>query len=607
MKTVVATLLTISVAIATTYYLRVTKPDGFVRSFNQSYDYIIVGGGAAGLVLANRLSEDADVTVLVLEAGKSESDKPIYDVPYNAPKAQMTEADWIYRTVPQKHAQWGMKNNVGIWPQGKGLGGSTLLNGLVYIRGSRHDYDTWAANGCEGWSYDEILPYFLKTEDMRETDGFDEEYHSRGGPIAISDTTKSEIADVYFEAAKEIGFKVHDCNGNDGIQDGFCRVQAIIGEGQRCTAARGFLHPVLGRDNLHVAIESHVTKVVIENKRAVGVEFIQQGRKKHAAAKREVILTAGTVGSAQLLLLSGVGPKDHLTELGIPVVADLPVGSTLRDHMMFFVKADIDKPISYTSAKVFTPLNWLKYYFFGTGLLTSNAAIESQAFVRTDPDSQAKSPDIQLTLFSTLEEHGDSFDHFNYKDEINEALFRSIHGTEVMPEGYSIDVVLIQPKSKGSLRLVSRDPFDYPLLDPNYLSDAEDIKTFIRGIRYAQKMMKTDALKNLGTKFREIDIPGCREKTPDSDEQWECFVRHLATTIYHPASTCKMGALSDPTAVVDPQLRVKGISGLRVADCSVMPNLTSGNTMAPTFMIAEKAADLIRGITGIKVRGTKKS
>ncbi|XP_033740721.1 glucose dehydrogenase [FAD, quinone]-like isoform X2 [Pecten maximus] len=467
----------------------------------------------------------------------------------------MTEADWIYRTVPQKHAHWGMKDGVGIWPQGKGLGGSTLLNGLVYIRGSRHDYDTWAANGCEGWSYDEVLPYFLKTEDMRETGGFDEEYHARGGPIAISDATKSELAEVYFEAAKEIGFKVHDCNGNDGIQDGFCRVQAIIGGGQRCNAARGFLHPVLERKNLHVAIQSHVTKILIKDKQAVGVEFIHHGRKKSVASNKEVVLTAGTIGSAQLLMLSGVGPQEHLTELGVPVIVDLPVGSTLRDHMMFFVKADIDKPMSYTSAKVFTPMNWLKYYLFGTGLLTNNAAIESQAFVRTDPKSTTKSPDIQLTLFSTLEEHGDSYDHFNYRDEINEALFKSIHGTEVMPEGYSIDVVLIQPKSKGSLRLLSRDPFDYPLLDPNYLSDPEDIKTFIRGIRYAQRMMKTDALKKLGTKFRELDIPECREKTPDSDEHWECLVRHLATTIYHPASTCKMGAVSDPTAVVDPQLR----------------------------------------------------
>ncbi|OWF45557.1 uncharacterized protein LOC110456911 [Mizuhopecten yessoensis] len=602
MKTWLATSLGILVAVATSYYFRWTTPHQFVRNFNKSYDYIIVGGGAAGLVLANRLSEDADVTVLVLEAGNSESDKPVYDIPYNAPKAQMTEADWIYRTVPQKHAHFGMKDKVGIWPQGKGLGGSTLLNGLAYVRGSRHDYDAWAANGCEGWSYDEVLPYFLKTEDMRETDGFDEEYHSRGGPITISDTTKSEVAQVYLEAVEEIGFKVHDCNGNNGIQDGVCRMQAIVGGGQRCNAARGFLQPVLERNNLHVAIQSHVTKVRIENKQAVGVEFIQHGRKKSVAAKREVILSAGSVGSAQLLMLSGVGPKDHLTELGIPVVADLPVGSTLRDHMMFFTKADIKKPVSYTNAKVFTPLNWLKYYLFGTGLMTSNAALESQTFIRTDPDS--KTPDIQLTLVSTLEEHGDSYGHFNYRDEINEALFQSIHGLDAVPEGFSIAVVLIQPKSKGSLRLASRDPFDYPILDPNYLADPEDVKTYIRGVRHVQKLLKTEALKKLGTTVRTIDIPGCREKIPDSDEQWECFVRHLATTIYHPASTCKMGPLSDPTAVVDPQLRVKGISGLRVADCSVMPNLTSGNTMAPTFMIAEKAADLIRGKVTVKPRGS---
>ncbi|XP_060085092.1 glucose dehydrogenase [FAD, quinone]-like [Ylistrum balloti] len=308
MKAFGVTLLTTVAAIVTTYYFRWTKPHDFVRNFNQSYDYVIVGGGASGLVLANRLSEDADVTVLVLEAGNSESDKPIYDIPYNAPKAQMTEADWIYRTVPQKHAHMGMKERVGIWPQGKGLGGSTLLNGLVYIRGSRHDYDTWAANGCDGWSYDEVLPYFLKSEDMRETDGFDADYHARGGPIAISDATKSELAEVYFKAAKEIGFKVHDCNGNDGIQDGFCRVQAIIGGGQRCTAARGFLHPVLGRSNLHVAIQSHVTK-----KRKNTLSF------DHPAVRKIVLM--GTLAACAadvdaLLVLWGfkVSRKSNTTE-----------------------------------------------------------------------------------------------------------------------------------------------------------------------------------------------------------------------------------------------------------------------------------------------------
>ncbi|XP_069103977.1 glucose dehydrogenase [FAD, quinone]-like isoform X2 [Argopecten irradians] len=552
MKILIAALLGILVAIATDHYLW-RAPHDFVQNFNQSYDYVIVGGGASGLVLANRLSEDADVSILVLEAGNSESDKPVYDIPYNAPKAQMTEADWIYRTVPQRHAHFAMKDKVGILPQGKGLGGSTLLNGLAYIRGSRHDYDSWAANGCEGWSYDEVLPYFLKSEDMREADGFDEEYHSRGGPIAISDSTKSELADVYFEAAKEIGFKVHDCNGNNGIQDGFCRAWAIIGGGQRCNAARGFLHPVIGRKNLYVAIQSHVTKVLLENKKAVGVEFIQNGRKKSVAARREVILNAGSIGSAQILMLSGVGPKAHLKELGIPLVADLPVGSVLRDHMMFFVKANIEKPVSYTIAKVFTPINWIKYYLFGTGLLTSSAAIESQAFIKTEPDR--KTPDIQFTLVSSLEEHGDSYGHFNYRDDVNEALYKSIHRSDVPPEGFSVAIFLIQPKSNGTLRLASRDPFDYPLVDPNYLQHPGDVKAYIQGVRYAQKLLKSDAMKKLGASFRRTDIPACDEKIPDSDDYWECLIRNLATTVYHPASTCKMGAASDPTTVVDPQLR----------------------------------------------------
>lgn len=589
--------ITLSIAICVGLYFRSRDIPAVTARLNTTYDYIIVGAGAAGSVLANRLSED-DVSVLLLEAGEEETNKPMYDIPWNAPAAQGTEADWKYSTVPQKYSHFSTKNNVSLWPRGRGLGGSTLLNGLVYIRGSRYDYDLWEQNGCNGWGYDDVLPYFLKSENMRTTTGIDKEYHSKKGPMSVTDVTMTEVADKFFDAAEELGYKVLDCNGNKGDNEGFCKMQATIGDGMRWSAFRAFLLPVIKRPNLHISVRSHVTKVLFEGKRAVGVEVIKDGRKTILKATKEVILSAGSVGSPQILMLSGIGPKQHLKDLKIPLVVDLPVGEILKDHMMYFTKASIAKPISFTQQKVHTTWNWLKYHLFRSGPLVNNAALEANGFLRFN--KKEKYPDIQLIMVNSLAEHGEAYDHFNFKPEIEKELFSSIHNTSVTPEGFSVAIFLLHGKSRGSLKLKSKDPFDYPIIDPNYLADPDDVQTFVKGINAVRELLNTKALKSIGTEFWNKPFSGCAREKFDSNDYWKCMVRHLAGTVYHPTATCKMGNEHDKEAVVDTKLRVKGTDGLRVVDASIMPELVSGNTMAPTYMIAEKASDIIRGINTVE-------
>ncbi|KAK3084176.1 hypothetical protein FSP39_009567 [Pinctada imbricata] len=565
-----------------------------------------IGAGAAGSVLANRLTEDNHVTVLVLEAGGEEHD-PLYDIPWNAPAAMMTKADWQFYSEPQEHGCLGMKEQRQYTPRGKGLGGSTLVNGLAYVRGSRYDYDMWAANGNKGWGYDDILPYFKKVENVQIDDLKNKEYRSTSGNMKVSDTLSFGISHTFVEAAADIGYKVKDCNGEDnGWQKGFCRMQAIVGDSIRFHSARGYLWPAMKRQNLHVAINAHVQKVIIEKGKAIGIEAIIDGRKHKILSNKEVILSAGAIGSPHILQLSGVGPKSLLNKLQIPVIKDLPAGIGLQDHVMFFVKASISAKISATPDKINSWWTWIQYYLFGTGYLATNAGVEATAWLCTDPNIQEGSyrcPDSEVILLSSLAEHGDSYEHFNYKQDVEDDIYGRIHGVDDMPEGFTVALETAHPLSRGYVLAQSTDPFDYPRISPNYFENPYDVQPIIRAVRMFQKLLKGKTMQKVGAKLWTQPIRACKHHVEDSDEYWECMIRHISVSGYHHSSSCRMGPKTDNTAVVDSELslpsmfyRVHGIESLRIVDASVMPAVTSGNTMAPTLMIAEKAADLIRGI-----------
>ncbi|KAJ8315043.1 hypothetical protein KUTeg_007193 [Tegillarca granosa] len=502
--------------------------------------FIPVGAGSAGAVIANRLSEDDKLSVILLEAGGVETDNELIDIPAAAMLLQKSEKDWDYYTQPQKYSSFALKNKLNFylciftqqsfWPRGKLLGGSSNLNLMVYIRGSRHDYDEWESDGCTGWGYKDVLPYFLKSEDIKIDEFKDSVYHSKGGPLSVSYSAVAPISELFIKAGQELGYKVVDCNGEDQV----------------------------------------------ENKRAVGVEIIKNGRKKIIRANKEVILSAGAINSPQILMLSGIGPRKHLEDLGIQVVADLPVGKNLQDHLLIQLGHFINSSVSLTAEKMESLLSIAKFFMFGSGYLTTSV-IEGTAFFDTDPET--KYADIQFHLFNL----------FGEKFQSN-----TINAFSILP-------TLLHPKSKGTITLQTKDPFDPPLIDPHYLEHPDDVRSFIKGIRIYEKLIQTPVFKKLDVSMEKtVYKEFCKEHKFRSDEFWECLVRQFATTVYHPTTTCRMGPDGDPTAVVDPNLRVRDVSGLRVADASVMRNVPSGNTNAPAIMIGEKAADLIRGIDSVK-------
>lgn len=531
----------------------------------QAYDYVIVGGGSAGCVLAGRLSENPGVSVCLLEAGRKDDSVFVQAPAGVAASVPYGFFSWHYDTTPQK----GLNGRKGFQPRGKVLGGSSSINAMMYIRGNKWDYDNWAAQGNKGWDYNSILPYFIKAEN-NET--IKDEFHGQGGPLNVMELSDpSHFNEFFLDACEQQGIpRSNDLNGESQIG---CRMNQVTQKGgERGSAAKGYVTPNLDRPNLTVITNAHVAKIEIENDTANGVSFFQGDNLVSVKANKEVIMSAGAYGTPQILQLSGVGPKDELEKLSITVKKDVPgVGSNLQDHISVvpLYRTKFLLPSKGTLGySIGGGLDAIKGMFDWAlkrrGLLTTNFA-ESAGFYSTDNEVQA--PDIELTFITGVVD-----DHT-----------RKFH----LGHGYCAHATLMRPKSRGSLRLASSDPKADPLIDPNYLADEDDMRRLVKGLQKLLDIMESEPFDKVKGK---MIYPLDRDNIPQLEE----YIRNNADTEYHPVGTCKMGPDSDPMAVVDDQLRFKGIRNLRIVDASIMPTLCTGNTNAPTIMIAEKAADIIK-------------
>jgi len=544
---------------------------------NASFDYIIIGAGSAGCALAGRLADQPGVTVALLEAGPDDHHPSVWTplaiartVPRPGPR------NYGFRTVPQA----GLNGRESYQPRGRGLGGSSSINAMLYIRGHRSDYDRWAALGCEGWGYDDVLPYFRRSECNQRNAGRDDLWHGGSGPLHVSDLrTPNPFSQRFVRAAAQAGVPLND-DFNGAEQEGVGLFQTTQFNGERWNAARAYLHRGNrddlthngGRKNLSVMVDTQALRVMFDGKRATGVQAVRGGQSVTLRARREIIVSGGAFHSPQLLMASGIGPAAHLRDLGIDIVHDLPgVGENLQDHLDVIIGKPVQswhlygyslRGVARMAGEV------MRYRLRRTGMLASPVA-EAGAFVKTRPGLDA--PDLQLHFAPAL-----------------------LGNTNVLHKGrpghgYSCHACVLRPESRGTVRLRSADMRDAPLIDPRFLSAPADLDGMVAGVKLMRRIFAQSALAEAGGTDPLAALLGNGE---GDDAAIRDFIREHADTIYHPVGTCKMG--SDDMAVVDPQLRVRGVEALRVVDASVMPTLIGGNTNAPTIMIAERAADLLR-------------
>nr|XP_034185974.1 glucose dehydrogenase [FAD, quinone]-like [Osmia lignaria] len=565
------------------------------KQLRREYDFVVVGGGSAGSVVVNRLTENPEWNVLLLEAGGQETE--ITDVPILSIYLHKSKLDWKYRTQPQDSACQAMVDRRCCWTRGKVLGGSSVLNTMLYVRGNRRDFDQWESFGNPGWGYEDVLPYFKKSEDQRNPYLTRNKYHGVGGYLTVQDSPyNTPLGVAFLQAGEEMGYDIVDINGEK--QTGFAFFQYTMRRGTRCSAAKAFVRPIQLRKNFHLSLWSHVTRVLIQpgTRRAYGVEFIREGRKEVVYARKEVILSAGAINSPQLLMLSGIGPREHLQEVGVPVVQDLPgVGQNLQDHIavggLSFL---IDYPISTVMHRLVNLNSALRYAITEDGPLTSNIGLESVGFISTKYANQSDDwPDIEfmLTSSSTSSDGGTQVKRAHgLADDFYNEVFGKINSHDL----FGVFPMMLRPKSRGFLKLRTKNPLDYPLLYHNYLTHPDDVNVLREGVKAAIAFGETSSMKRFGARFHSKPLPNCKHIPLFTDEYWNCAIRQYTMTIYHMSCTAKMGPSTDPMAVVDPELRVYGVAGLRVIDASIMPTITNGNINAPVIMIGEKGADLIK-------------
>ncbi|KAI1279519.1 Glucose dehydrogenase -like protein [Halotydeus destructor] len=536
-------------------------------SWDKEYDYVIIGGGTAGCVMANRLSENPSVQVLLLESGGYES--PVTDIPSFPAFFHGSAIDWGIKSVPQAHCCSAFDGRSPL-NAGKVLGGSSVINSMMYVRGNGRDYQDWVDSGAQGWSYQENLPYFLKIEDMGISGLRKSPYHGREGPLKLNNPNfLTPLKSAFIASGRHLGYNTGDYNGAE--PNVFAEAQTTTWRGSRQSAAKSYIEPIVGRSNLKVLTYATAHRILFDiSLRANAVLFDRQDRNHVVSVRKEVILTAGSLQSPKILMQSGIGPRVHLKTLDIPVVKNLPgVGQNLQDHPTVIMDFGLSKPVSWSFEEAITSHSVSKYLTTGKGPLSSTLA-EAMGFINTKHGPSHPFPDVQIIMQVGM-------------------------GFGAQSDRFVLLPVLLRPLSRGTVKLKSSNWRDGPLVDPQYFSDPVDLEDMVDGLEIALNLTMAPPWSRLGPSWLNTSTAGCEMFVAPSRDYIRCFLKASMQSIFHYSGTCRMGLPSDTMAVVDPQLRVIGVKGLRVVDASVMPNIVSGNTQATVYMIAEKGADMIKG------------